>query len=172
MSVEQLTPREQEIFDMLLDGASLKEIAYKVDVSYKTAERDRTSLYRKLGVQSFQELVAKYGSLKNGSVVQNKNNSKNVFLNKYRIIFIISVIVLILAASFFFSWFFTRKASVDTQLPDLSIINSLASEERPFIVTPFNNEPHTWHFQYTLPMFINNIITGARFRYLNIVKPL
>ena len=110
---------------MLLDGTSLKEIVYKVDVSYKTAERDRTSLYRKLGVQSFQELVAKYGSHKNGSVVQNKNYSKNVFLNKYRIIFIIFVIVLILAASFFFSWFFTRKASVDAQLPDLSIFNPL-----------------------------------------------
>ena len=33
---ESLTPREREIFDALLEGNSLKEIGYKLHISYST----------------------------------------------------------------------------------------------------------------------------------------
>jgi DNA-binding CsgD family transcriptional regulator len=57
-----LTEREQEIFTLLLKGMSPKDISYTLKVSYHTIVFHRTNLYRKLGVQSIQELFVKYGS--------------------------------------------------------------------------------------------------------------
>ncbi|MCL2213828.1 MAG: LuxR C-terminal-related transcriptional regulator [Treponema sp.] len=55
-----LTPREQEIFTMLLKGTSPKEIAYTLKISYETVHHHQKNMYRKLGIQSIQELFAKY----------------------------------------------------------------------------------------------------------------
>jgi DNA-binding CsgD family transcriptional regulator len=55
-----LTPREQEIFTMLLSGRAPKEIAYTLKVSYYTVLFHQKNLYRKLGVQSRAELFARY----------------------------------------------------------------------------------------------------------------
>ena len=57
-----LTPREQEIFNMMLKGVSLKEIAFNLGVSYSTVDFHRSNLYHKFGVQSMQELLVKYHS--------------------------------------------------------------------------------------------------------------
>ncbi|MCL2270015.1 MAG: LuxR C-terminal-related transcriptional regulator [Treponema sp.] len=57
-----LTPREQEIFTLLLKGTSPKEIAYTLKISYETVHHHQKNMYRKLGIQSIQELFAKYGS--------------------------------------------------------------------------------------------------------------
>jgi len=58
--LEKLSPREREIFDLLLEGVSPKEIAYKLNITHHTIAFHRTKLYNKLGVQSIQELFAKY----------------------------------------------------------------------------------------------------------------
>ena len=55
-----LTPREQEIFTLLLKGTSPKEIAYTLKISYETVHHHQKNMYRKLGIQSIQELFAKY----------------------------------------------------------------------------------------------------------------
>jgi DNA-binding CsgD family transcriptional regulator len=52
-----LTPREQEILNFMLDGISIREIAGKLGVSYKAIDYHRGNLYRKFGVQSIQELL-------------------------------------------------------------------------------------------------------------------
>jgi len=57
---EKLTPREQEIFNLLLEGLSLKKIAYNLNISYSTADNYRGKIYLKLGVKSIQELLIKY----------------------------------------------------------------------------------------------------------------
>jgi DNA-binding CsgD family transcriptional regulator len=57
-----LTPREQEIFTMLLTGMAPKEIAYTLKVSYYTVDFHRKNLYRKLGIQSRPELFARYST--------------------------------------------------------------------------------------------------------------
>jgi DNA-binding NarL/FixJ family response regulator len=41
---ENLTSREQEIFNLLLDGVSPKEIAYKMHVSSKAVDYHRGNL--------------------------------------------------------------------------------------------------------------------------------
>jgi DNA-binding CsgD family transcriptional regulator len=56
---EQLTQREQELLNLLLEGVSPKEIAYRLNISTHTVDFHRNNLYRKLGVMSIQELFAK-----------------------------------------------------------------------------------------------------------------
>jgi len=55
-----LTPREEEIFTMLLSGAAPKEIAHTLKISYHTEHYHQKNLYRKLGIQSRAELFARY----------------------------------------------------------------------------------------------------------------
>jgi DNA-binding CsgD family transcriptional regulator len=55
-----LTPREEEIFTMLLSGKAPKEIAYTLKISRYTVNFHQKNLYRKLGIQSRAELFARY----------------------------------------------------------------------------------------------------------------
>jgi len=59
---DNLSPREREIFDLLLEGFSPKVIAKKLHISHATVDFHRTNLYGKLGVHSIQELFAKYST--------------------------------------------------------------------------------------------------------------
>lgn len=52
-----LTAREREVFHLVIDGLTTKEVAQELDVSVKTAENHRTRLMQKLGVHSSVELV-------------------------------------------------------------------------------------------------------------------
>jgi DNA-binding NarL/FixJ family response regulator len=54
---DTLTPREQEIFALLAEGHSLKDIGERLFISPKTVENHRTSIMRKLGVRSGLELI-------------------------------------------------------------------------------------------------------------------
>jgi DNA-binding NarL/FixJ family response regulator len=53
-----LTPREQEVYYLLLSPLSRHEIATVLGVSYLTAREHMVRIYRKLNVQSRQELCA------------------------------------------------------------------------------------------------------------------
>jgi len=55
-----LTPREQEIFTMLLNGKAPKEIGYILKISYGTVLYHQQNLYRKLNIHSIAELFAMY----------------------------------------------------------------------------------------------------------------
>jgi DNA-binding CsgD family transcriptional regulator len=57
-----LTPREMEIFTMLLTEASQKQIADTLQVSGNTVKFHSKNLYRKLNIQSRTELFAQYGN--------------------------------------------------------------------------------------------------------------
>jgi DNA-binding NarL/FixJ family response regulator len=52
-----LTPREQEIFRLLVEGRSNVEIAVLLCISDKTVQRHRANLMAKLGVGSYRELL-------------------------------------------------------------------------------------------------------------------
>jgi DNA-binding CsgD family transcriptional regulator len=58
-----LTPREEEIFTMLLAGKAPKEIAHTLKISYYTVLFHQKNLYRKLGIQSRAELFARYNTI-------------------------------------------------------------------------------------------------------------
>ena len=57
-----LTPREEEMVRLLLDGLSNKEIAYKLGLSQHTVRNHIYNLYQKLGVQKRMDLVRVYKS--------------------------------------------------------------------------------------------------------------
>lgn len=52
-----LTQREQQVFRLLAEGVSTKEIGGRLGISHRTAENHRSSMLRKLGLHSMVELV-------------------------------------------------------------------------------------------------------------------
>ena len=52
-----LSTREREVFHMILEGLTSKEIARKLDISAKTAENHRSRILDKLGVRNSVELM-------------------------------------------------------------------------------------------------------------------
>jgi two-component system response regulator NreC len=53
----RVTDREREVIQLLAEGKSNKDVAAILGISLKTAETHRASVMRKLGLESFAELV-------------------------------------------------------------------------------------------------------------------
>ena len=53
------TPRELEIIQLCCDGFLSKEIAFRLEISYRTVENHKNNIFRKLGINNRVEL-AKY----------------------------------------------------------------------------------------------------------------
>lgn len=62
---ENLTPREREILDLLVEGCFFREIADRLGISGETVRTHVNHIYRKLHVRSRTEAVVKY--LRKGS---------------------------------------------------------------------------------------------------------
>ena len=54
---EALTERERQVYQMLAEGGSNKEIATRLELSLHTVETHRTRIMEKLGLHSISELV-------------------------------------------------------------------------------------------------------------------
>jgi DNA-binding NarL/FixJ family response regulator len=52
-----LSPREREVFHLVIDGKTTKEVARELGISVKTADNHRYRLMEKLGVHNTAELV-------------------------------------------------------------------------------------------------------------------
>jgi DNA-binding NarL/FixJ family response regulator len=59
-STEALSPREQEVLDLLSHGLIYKEIAEKLGISYETVHTYIRRIYEKLQVRTRTEAVAKF----------------------------------------------------------------------------------------------------------------
>jgi len=55
--LEELTPRELEIMDMMIDGHANKVIAIDLDISQRTVEIHRSRVMHKMGTHSLAHLV-------------------------------------------------------------------------------------------------------------------
>lgn len=64
---ELLTERERQLYHMLAEGQSNKEIASRLNLSLHTVETHRTRIMEKMGVHSIAELVL--GAVRRGTVV-------------------------------------------------------------------------------------------------------
>ena len=116
-ALSALTSREKEIFNLLLNGVSPKEIAYKLNIHYKTVDTHRSSLYRKLGVQSIQELMAKYSpeqtkteSASPGETGQTLKPSENKPAKSRRLGIFVPVGIAVCAVSLLFAGYFFIKS--------------------------------------------------------------
>jgi two-component system, NarL family, response regulator NreC len=54
---DRLSRREREIFDLILEGRSSRDIASTLTISLKTVETHRAHINKKLGVRSPAELI-------------------------------------------------------------------------------------------------------------------
>lgn len=63
--VERLTPREREVFDLIVAGSSNKQVARVLEISPKTVEAHRAKVMDKMAVGSLAELVQLSTYLKN-----------------------------------------------------------------------------------------------------------
>lgn len=63
-NVSTLTPREYEMFHLLVEGYTLKECAAQLTIKYSTANTHMTSIYKKLEVNTKAELIIKYRNIK------------------------------------------------------------------------------------------------------------
>ena len=50
--LDSLTPREQDVMELLIDAMTLKEIAKQLDISVQTASKHRLRVLEKLGVKN------------------------------------------------------------------------------------------------------------------------
>lgn len=55
--LSQLSAREREVFDLLVEGLASKVIAIRLNISYKTVEVHRAHIREKLGATSLAELI-------------------------------------------------------------------------------------------------------------------
>ena len=136
---EKLTFREQEIFDLLLEGIPPKEIAFKINVSYSTVDYHRTRLYGKLGVRNIQELFAKYST--NSAPPIESAEPFPVSETKKRTIFrlMLSAGIAALAVSMFFAGYFFAKLT----LAKPPLLNP--SDDKPLTINLSDNAPHGWN---------------------------
>lgn len=68
VKVAQLTPRENDLYLLLLEGFTLKESAKQLSIKYSTANTHMTGIYKKLGVKSRAELIINYREVKGGGI--------------------------------------------------------------------------------------------------------
>jgi len=59
--ISLLTVREKQVFDLVCDGRTKKEITQILKISTRTCENYFSILYSKLGLSGFEELVSKFG---------------------------------------------------------------------------------------------------------------
>ncbi|NLW79163.1 MAG: helix-turn-helix transcriptional regulator [Ruminococcaceae bacterium] len=59
-----LTPREGEVFDGLMRGQKLQEIADELGVKYSTVNTHYKNVYKKLGVASRAECLIRYADVR------------------------------------------------------------------------------------------------------------
>ena len=62
--LQSLSERERDVMDLLIKGNSNKQVAHCLKLSPKTVERHRANIMRKLGVNSFAELVSNVAVLR------------------------------------------------------------------------------------------------------------
>lgn len=58
--VRQLTKREQEVIDLILEGKLNKEIAYELSISMSTVEAHRSNIMQKMQAKTIAHLVKLY----------------------------------------------------------------------------------------------------------------
>ncbi|NMB97192.1 MAG: helix-turn-helix transcriptional regulator [Clostridiaceae bacterium] len=62
--VSSLTPREKDVYLLLIEGFTLKEIAKQLGLKYSTVNTHMTQIYRKLKVKSKAELIINYRNVR------------------------------------------------------------------------------------------------------------
>jgi len=113
--LENLSPREKELFDLLIKGVSPKEIAHNLNLKPTTVDYYRTNLYNKLGIHSIQELLVKYstnGKENTPELAQSEETINIPQTKKHKKFkFLLPVGAAFIALSVLFGWIFIKNSS-------------------------------------------------------------
>jgi DNA-binding NarL/FixJ family response regulator len=63
---DTLTERERDVFELLIQGKTMKDIAIRLGVKYSTVNTHQKSVYKKLGLHSKTECILLYGLFNDG----------------------------------------------------------------------------------------------------------
>ncbi|MCL2721836.1 MAG: helix-turn-helix transcriptional regulator [Treponema sp.] len=161
--LEKLTRQEQKVFDMLLEGNSLNDIAFKLNIVYKTVDYHKSNIYRKLNVKNIQEFYFKYGTKKQNDFLVNSNNeNEQAAIVQYPVknlkrLFLPACIVFAAALIIITAIFFIWNIFSDSSVFSVSAISvSRASVEKPLILTFFDNQ---CAYSFSFPPFESSDIT-------------
>jgi DNA-binding CsgD family transcriptional regulator len=115
--LETLSPREKELFDLLLKGVSPKEIAHNLNLKSTTVGYYRTNLYNKLGVHSIQELLVKYSTNGEENTPELTQSEKTINIpqtkKRKKFKFLLPVGAVFIFLSVLFVWIFIKKTSAN-----------------------------------------------------------
>lgn len=59
MQAEQLSPKQQQVCELVALGMTSKQVGAKLNMSHRTVDSHRQEIYRRLGVRNIVELVRK-----------------------------------------------------------------------------------------------------------------
>jgi DNA-binding CsgD family transcriptional regulator len=120
--MEALTPRQKELFDMLLKGIPPKEIAYNLNIAYNTLLFHQKKLYQRLGVHNIKEFMAKYSPGTNGGAVK-AVESGTITIRKNVLFGTLGILsgLLITSVVFLSILIFKEKPIIDEGLPAVFI---------------------------------------------------
>jgi len=148
----ELSPRQKDIFNMLLKGVPPKEIAYNLNISYNTLLFHKKKLYNKLGVHNIQDLMARYSPEAEGGASLPANQNACTIIRKNTLFGILGILssLLITSVVFLSILFFKGNPIIDEGLPAVFIhYDTYLDEKGSFI----NNEALNTH----------DIINGKRY---------
>jgi len=115
---KELTSQEQTILNLLVEGISPKDIAYKLKISYHTFDFHRKNIYNKLGVHSIQELLVKNNSSEQNTETVSSAEpesetedtlSFNIKNNKRKFLIPFGLGILVGVVSMLFVWWISMK---------------------------------------------------------------
>jgi len=146
---KELTLREQEILNLLMDGLHQKEIAHRMSISARTVDFHRNNIYRKLGVHSIQELLTKRDAGQNIEAAVPAEPQAAVSIKNGNLKRLIPFGMGILIGAFFVL-FVLRFFIKPSWGAGGNALGSFVSAKKPFVLALNDNEPWGYTFYYPL----------------------
>jgi len=153
---EALTPREKEVLDMLLEGVSPKEIAYKLNVSRKTIDFHKTKLYTKLDVKNIQELLARYNlqNSKKQDIAHPAGKSRKFRISILAVMMVSSVLVILVLL------FLLLKPAASNETETPRTFNTIHLQVGRFTFENGNGTPQYMEFYVSQPLNFIDLYDG------------
>jgi len=90
--LENLSPRQRELYNMLLNGIPPKIIAFNLNIAYNTLLYHQKNLYKKLNVHNVHELIVKYSPKAKNADDETILNSKTITIHKNALFITIGIL--------------------------------------------------------------------------------
>jgi len=100
--LENLSPRQRELLDMLLSGIPPKVIAFNLNIAYNTLLYHQKNLYKKLNVHNVHELIVKYSPEAKNAADETILKSKTITINKNALFITIGILFGLLTTTVIF----------------------------------------------------------------------